>query len=100
MRWVAQGNKSTQSSAHGPFSNGTVTDAEKMVFEIKIADPVADTTEISRLVAVMFKSVEPFKSIFQDADPEEFQEWVFGFTYEKLNAHGIETSTVVETATK
>jgi hypothetical protein len=71
-----------------------------MAFEIKIADPVADATEISRLMAAVFKNLEPFKSIFQDADPDEYQEWAFGFTYEKLNAPGIETLKVVETETK
>jgi hypothetical protein len=67
--------RSTRCSAHGPFSNGTVTDAEKVAFEINIADPVADATEFSRLVAAVFKNVVPFKSIFQDADPDEYQEW-------------------------
>jgi hypothetical protein len=48
-----------------------------MTFEVELADIIANATEISRMVAVAFKSTEPFKSIFQDTDLDEYQKRSF-----------------------
>jgi hypothetical protein len=71
-----------------------------MAFEVQIADPIADAAEISRLVGLGFRTVYPFKDIFQDTEEDEYYKWSLGFTSPRLIAPASVVLKTVELSTK
>jgi hypothetical protein len=73
---------------------------DKMAFEVQIADPIADAAEISRLMGLGFRTVYPFKDIFQDTKEDEYYKWSLGFASQRLMAPASVVFKTVELSTK